>query len=224
MAANSPGSAAQARRTATRAGSTGAVDGSRPRREEELTAIAVRHFFRLGYSGTSMQSIADDFGVLKGSLYHYIKSKEDLLFRVLVDVHENLESILDEVAELPDMSPRELLREYVRRQIGYTSRHMQEMAIYYNESQHLAKPRRKQLDMSRERHRAFVDGLIREMQQSGEAPSELPPGVLANIALGSTIWLYTWYKPGGAVPPERIADACADFVISGLSSVGTDLT
>ena len=43
---------------------------------------------RKGYEATSIQDIADAVGILKGSLYYYITSKEDLLFEILQDVHE----------------------------------------------------------------------------------------------------------------------------------------
>ncbi len=54
----------------------------RPRRprEEQLRRTAVRLFREHGYDGTSMQDLAEALGMHRGSLYHYIDSKEDLLF------------------------------------------------------------------------------------------------------------------------------------------------
>ena len=45
-------------------------------------------FHEKGYEATSIQDIADAVGILKGSLYYYITSKEDLLFEILEDVHQ----------------------------------------------------------------------------------------------------------------------------------------
>lgn len=41
-----------------------------------------------GYYSTSMRDIAAACGVLKGSLYHYFRSKEELLKRVIEHVHD----------------------------------------------------------------------------------------------------------------------------------------
>jgi AcrR family transcriptional regulator len=40
-----------------------------------------------GYSAATVQVIADELGILKGSLYHYIDTKEDSLYRLLDEVH-----------------------------------------------------------------------------------------------------------------------------------------
>src|SRR5579864_6419477 len=69
---------------------------SRPSRQrgEEVYAAALRLFRQKGYHATSMQDIAAAVGLYKGSLYHYIGSKEDLL----VEVFERaMGSLLSEV-------------------------------------------------------------------------------------------------------------------------------
>ncbi len=50
--------------------------------DEKIFAEAVRMFRQKGYHAASMQNIADAVGLQKGSLYHYISSKEELLFKI----------------------------------------------------------------------------------------------------------------------------------------------
>src|ERR1700750_2985463 len=52
------------------------------RRQREIYDVAARVFHEKGYEQTSMDDIADAVGLLKGSLYHYINSKEDLLYGI----------------------------------------------------------------------------------------------------------------------------------------------
>src|SRR4051794_38523212 len=92
---------------------------NRPRRDEEVLSAAARVFHAQGYAGTSVQDVADELGILKGSLYHYISSKEELLFRLLDGTHTDVSRILDEVAAA-DLPPLERLREYVCRQVAYS--------------------------------------------------------------------------------------------------------
>ncbi len=61
-------------------------------RRRQILEIAAQLFARKGYRGTSMRDIGKQAGVLGGSLYHHIKSK-DALF---VELHN---SALDEAAE-----------------------------------------------------------------------------------------------------------------------------
>ena len=57
----------------------------RRNRSQDVLEAAVRVFHKKGYASSSIQDIADEVGVLKGSLYHYIDSKEDLLARLFED-------------------------------------------------------------------------------------------------------------------------------------------
>ncbi|MEN2792211.1 helix-turn-helix domain-containing protein [Sphingomonas oligophenolica] len=64
-------------------------------RKREILEIAARLFARKGYRGTSIRDIGDHSGVLGGSLYHHIKSK-DALF---IELHN---AALDMAAERID--------------------------------------------------------------------------------------------------------------------------
>jgi len=64
---------------------------------EEIIAAAAKVFQTKGYHAATVQDIADAVGILKGSLYHYIKMKEDLLFWLLEAVHGDVEVILEDV-------------------------------------------------------------------------------------------------------------------------------
>ena len=66
-------------------------------REEELLRIATRLFKEKGYHNTSMQDLADAFGVQKASLYYYIDSKEELLRRLMERAIAILGTHIDEI-------------------------------------------------------------------------------------------------------------------------------
>lgn len=51
-------------------------------RRREILEIAARLFARKGYRGTSMRDIGEQAGVLGGSLYHHIKSKDALFIEL----------------------------------------------------------------------------------------------------------------------------------------------
>lgn len=61
-----------------------AIPEDKSSRRREILDIAARLFAEKGYQGTSMRDIGERAGVLGGSLYHHIKSK-DALF---VELHD----------------------------------------------------------------------------------------------------------------------------------------
>ena len=56
-------------------------------RWNEVLEAAAAVFQERGYQAARIEDIAARVGILKGSLYYYIESKEDLLYALTVDGH-----------------------------------------------------------------------------------------------------------------------------------------
>src|SRR5215213_1919491 len=150
------------------------------KRDVEVLDAAARVFARRGYADASVQDVADELGILKGSLYHYIRTKEDLLFWLLEDVHRDVEEILEEVAEAEGMDPVERIALYVRRQVLYNLDNLQRISIYYHDMDRLSAERLENILGRRRAHERFIAGLIREAQGQGLADASLDARVLSN--------------------------------------------
>ena len=61
-----------------------------------IVAAATRLFHEKGYESTSIQDVAEAVGILKGSLYYYIQTKEDLLYALALDGHTKGVATLEE--------------------------------------------------------------------------------------------------------------------------------
>src|SRR3984885_1121033 len=85
--------------------------GGKRNRQDEVLEVAVEIFHEKGYASASIQDVAEEVGVLKGSLYHYIDSKEDLLARIFEDSADQFVAMLDEAGSL-DERPLERLRSF----------------------------------------------------------------------------------------------------------------
>ncbi len=55
---------------------------------QEIIKIALEIFLEKGYHKTSMADIANETGLLKGSLYHHFNSKQDLMKAIIKSIHE----------------------------------------------------------------------------------------------------------------------------------------
>jgi AcrR family transcriptional regulator len=193
-----------------------ADDPVRPRRDAEVLAAATRVFYERGYADASVQDVADELGILKGSLYHYIRTKEDLLYRVLEQVHREVQQILDEVAAVTDLPPLARVELYVRRQVLYALSNLERNTVYYHDIGHLSEGRRAEIVARRADHSRFIRRLLAEAQARGEIDPELDVSLTSNCIFGTIIWPYRWYRPDGRASRQEIVELCTRFAIGGL--------
>jgi AcrR family transcriptional regulator len=186
------------------------------RRDSDVLEAATKVFYEQGYAAASVQDVADELGILKGSLYHYIDTKEDLLFRLFEDVHNDVEGILAEVRENGGPEPLERLKLYIRRQVEYNLTHLERVTIYYHDMEMLSAKRLAHVVRRRRVHTTFVTDLVKELQRDGRADTSRDPRVLANCIFSMVIWTYRWYRPGGRLSRTKIAGQIADYAVAGL--------
>lgn len=187
----------------------------RPSRWNEIVDAAARLFQEKGFPSTSLEDIAGEVGVWKGSLYHYIDSKEDLLLAV---VREPAEKILEQIREIKtiDLPPAEKIRRVARAHARtlddtfvYASVYLQEIAGR-NRSSEWA-------DMDRE----YVS-TITEIMQEGIDSGDFSPHLDARLAglamVGAFNWMTHWYRPDGPQTAVAIADQICTMLLEGLIS------
>lgn len=191
----------------------------KPRAERwaELIDVATQVFYEKGYEGASLQEIADRLGMLKGSLYYYIQSKEDLLFDVISAVHRTGLDVVQARAAAPGTA-LERLENVIVGHVEHTCRNLVPTAVFLHELSALPEARRREVLGSEHAYQAVFRGLIEQAQEAGLARADLDPRLAALSMLGSTNWVYRWYRPGGAFRPEQIAAELAEAAIRGIAT------
>jgi AcrR family transcriptional regulator len=191
-----------------------ATDGRQRRnRSEDVLEAAVRVFHKKGYASASIQDIADEVGVLKGSLYHYIDSKEDLLARLFEDSAGQFMEMLDHASGLDDR-PVERLRGFGRSCALWYLQNIERVAIYATQWKHLTGKRRKEVLTIRETYGRRLADLIGEVKDAGEAAPDLDVNFATYFIFGALNGLPDWYRRRGADPAERIAESYAGLIVA----------
>jgi AcrR family transcriptional regulator len=195
--------------------------GNRQRRNrrQDVIAAAVRVFHEKGYASASIQDVAAEVGVLKGSLYHYIDSKEDLLARIFEDSAGQFTQMLDEASGL-DEQPVERLRSFARACSLWYLRNIERVAIYATEWKHLTGKRREGVERIREDYERRLAGLIEEVKTAGEAAPDLDVNYATYFIFGALNGLPAWYRRRGPDSAERIADAYAELIVATVGGGG----
>ena len=183
--------------------------------QQSVLRIAVDVFNRHGYDATSMGILADNLGISKSAIYHHVPSKGDLLKLALEHALGGLEAILEEPAATSGAADARL--EFVLRET---------VAVLVDRLPFvtLLLRLRGNTEIERdalERRRAFdhkVAGLISAARDEGSLRQDIDPRTVTRLLFGMINSIVEWYKPGGPLSPERLADDVITMAFDGLHS------
>lgn len=180
---------------------------------EQAAAI----FHAKGYQAATIQDIADELGMLKGSLYYYISTKEDMLFEIVRDYHDSTRAYFEQILAA-DEPVVDKLRRFVETETTHIAHHLVRSSLFFTEWRSLSPERRDAIVAERDRHDLFVRQCIEHAQHEGLFRRDLDARVAAYGVLGMVNSVYRWFDPDGPSTAEDIGREFADLVIGGLSA------
>jgi TetR/AcrR family transcriptional regulator, cholesterol catabolism regulator len=189
--------------------SAAAGKSKRVKRQAEVTAAAVEVFWAKGYPAASIQDVADRVGVLKGSLYYYIDSKEDLLWRAIDEVHQEWSKILGAATAL-EADPLAQIHAFIKLHVEWYLANVKEITVFFREWQHLSGDRLKTIKQRRREYEKVIRDLITSAQQSGHMAAELDITYTTRYVLAAVNAVPDWYRVSAA-DSTQIAEAYADM-------------
>lgn len=184
-------------------------------RRDKLIEVAASVFAAKGYGNASIQDVADEIGLLKGSLYHYINTKEDLLYEVIRSTMVTWRDLVLEV-RASNGNVIEKLRDYLTANISGSLAARERTAVFVHDFHALSVERQQSVLMLRDEHDDLLRELIAQGQIEGLIDRDLRPKITALAILTMSGSLYRWYDPHGSISGREIAEELVAFVMRGL--------
>ena len=194
-------------------------------KHQQIVNGACRILFKKGYHRTTIREIAIACGMSMGQLYHYISSKDDVLFLTYKQMqmlwYEHLAR--SGVEEIKD--PEERLTKAVRLTLEFALKHKDLFLFLYTETKYLGKRHlRVVLEMDDKTVVGFWRRLLRDVQQTTRVESDLD--FLANLVS----YLMVFLPLRGWNLKEKVSEkhlgTMTGFILEGLGIRGEkiDLT
>jgi AcrR family transcriptional regulator len=190
---------------------------ARPSRWDDVVRAAGKVFRRNGFDRASLEEIAEELGMWKGSLYNYISSKDDLLTAVIAIPAERLTAEVRAIATGPG-SPEERLRAIVRCHVELLVDYYDFVAVYLQEV--AGRELGVQWRAYDREYASLVEQVVREGILSGAIPAGRDPRLMTMTLVGALNWLTRWWDPDGDIGPDLVTAQIADIVL-GPAPVGT---
>jgi AcrR family transcriptional regulator len=187
-------------------------------RWDEVLGVAAEVFGEKGYRAATLRDIASRLGMLKGSLYYYIDSKEDLLFEILRRSHLQGVEFVAESADMYAAAPAERLARLIRNwMVGVASL---PPVLNISESDfHLLKGERRREIVSL---RAQIAKVPQDIISAGIADGSFDQSVDPYVATATLMRIlnttHQWYRPGRDIEWAEITEWYVQLMLGGLQA------
>jgi AcrR family transcriptional regulator len=185
-------------------------------RTAEILHAAARVFHEKGFHAARIQDVADELGMQKGSLYHYISTKQDLLKGLVEGAMQRL------IAELRGISgtghsARQKLAMAIEAHLRLTQEDREIWGILQRED----------LDLLNRSSTSDIRGMTKEYEsiwadmmtlgiESGEFDPDLDRRVVVQAILGMCNATGVWFRPDGRLPIQEVARIFSEVVLRGV--------
>jgi AcrR family transcriptional regulator len=184
-------------------------------RELQVRAAALKLFRDKGYHATSMRDIAEVVGINKGSLYSYIRSKEDLLIPFFERAMGSLLAEIEAITADASLGPTERLKRAIRAHVLNVAANLDELTVYLSEWRQLHADSLSTVRGQRERYAALFLEIVEDGVARGEFRA-MDSSVSAMGMIGMCNWMYRWYREDGRLTPDQIADTLIELALGGV--------
>lgn len=183
-------------------------------RREEILDAARDLFFARGFGLASMRDVAANVGVTQAAIYYHFKSKDEILFEIISSFSSLLESTIRERLEAPG-HPLENFKDAIRAHILLTRTHFRDIKIILEDKRVIAAAYAETVKAHETRiyglYRGRIESLIR---QGCFRPAHAT--VMTFHVLAAINFQFQWFRPGGELALEEVADATVELLTNGM--------
>ncbi|OPX40205.1 MAG: hypothetical protein B1H11_00675 [Desulfobacteraceae bacterium 4484_190.1] len=190
-------------------------DKKNTQRFKSILDVAAKIFREKGYHHANISDIAKGAGLLKGSLYYYVSSKQELLYEVVMgglDLYiASLRKIFTSI-QPPDV----LLKEAIIAHMDPMDIEFDMVHVFINETTNLTDRYRKQVDNETNRYKKLWIEILEKGKKHGIFRADLDTKITLFSILGMCNWTMRWYVPSGKYQMRELAKIYAKTILNGI--------
>ena len=188
---------------------------------EHILRTSARIFAEKSYHSTSMRDISRATGVSLAGLYHYCKSKEELLFLIQDHCFGRVsESLEQRIKEIDD--PFEKLRIFIDNHLSFFAANMAEMKVLSHEAESLEGDLHRHVSARKEKYAKLARKILREIQSHDSKRAGVDLTIATYALFGMMNWIYNWYDPSGKLSVNQLVDNITRLFLNGFLSKASE--
>ena len=176
-------------------------------RRDELLRASAKLFREKGFDGTTIRDISSAAGMHSGSPFYHFKTKQDILVAVMEQgLAEGLRSLQEAVTRAK--TPEQKLTAMIRTQLGTILEEGNDfIPVLLYDWRSLTEANRRRIVQLKDQYDALWQQAIDDLKRAGRLSGD--PQLVRLLILGAVNWTGTWYRPGGRLSLDEIAENAA---------------
>ena len=183
-------------------------------RKSEIIAIAAQLFKEKGYSAVTMRDIAQAMNIKAASLYNHIKSKQEILVLIVIEIAEEFTQTMETIVD-SDENTIQKLEKVIQLHIDITLRNADALACLNNDWMHLADAELAYFIKMREDYEDNFRTIIKNGIANQEIKN-LNVEVIIFSILSTLRTLYLWYGKKKSPNPSVLKSNMIQVLLNGI--------
>ena len=184
------------------------------RTKELIIEKATHLFYKYGYLRAPVRKITKDLNLQNTIIYHYFKSKDELLFTIIDSICDEVIANLEDIIKRND-DPLERLQKMLYYQTVLFKTKKREVKIFVEDTYKLPK---KMLEKILKKQRKMYDLYASQLKslQKAKRIKEIEFPVIIFTIFAMVNWSYRWFKEDGTLTLEDVAERIIQILFYGI--------
>lgn len=190
-------------------------DQIRDIKRQAVLKEASRAFGRRGYHNTSLDDVARSLNISKGTLYNYVRDKQEILFECHKEALEIGDAAMEHAASAPDGAQQ--LRSAIVFYLERIAENLGACAALLEVDALRPEDRKAAV----ERRRGFetqISAMVERGIADGSLKSDLDPLLVVRTVMGAINWIPRWYDADKHAAPAELSRAMSGMLLDGLTA------
>ncbi|MGD0602192.1 MAG: TetR/AcrR family transcriptional regulator [Streptosporangiaceae bacterium] len=178
---------------------------STAQRRHQIVDSAAVLFDAHGYGNTSMEDVALSVSIAKPTLYHYFRSKEE----ILRSIHEEFIQLLTEKylrRVSSGAEPEELVLGAMKDILSLMVTHRGYVRVFFEHHRELPPEAKRYVTSQRDAYESLVQSAISAGQARGIFTDDTDTKLITLALFGMCNWAYQWFDRHGRYTADEIAE------------------
>jgi TetR/AcrR family transcriptional regulator, cholesterol catabolism regulator len=184
-------------------------------RRRQIVETAARLFDAHGYGNTSMEDVALSISIAKPTLYHYFRSKEE----ILRSIHEEfIQLLIDKYLARVSrgLDPPELVLGAMKDVLSLMATHRGYVRVFFEHHRELPPEAKRYVTAQRDAYESLVRSAIAAGQARGIFSQEIDEKMISLAVFGMCNWAYQWFDEHGRMSADEIAETYWRLLLHGI--------